>query len=169
MPVFFHLLDGRLEACRPLSQGTRLPEPGLVPPSELDISFCPQLTSILAANPATSLWSLATLIGNNGNFRFLLLPLSLLKAFSCVTHTHSHIPVFSPPISLGCPGNFQAEEPTAWGGLVSGPCVLSVGLCHQGLPSVPSICDWGFGSVCLCLGLGRCVSGTRARISVNQS
>lgn len=55
----------------------------------------------------------------------------------------------------------------AWGGLVSGPCVLSVGLRHQGLPLVPSICDWGFGSVCLCLGLGWCVSGTRAMIYVN--
>lgn len=84
MPVFFHLLDGRLEACRPLSQGTRFPEPGLVPPSELGISFCPQLPSILAENPATSLWNLATLIGNNGNFRFILLPLSLLKMFSSV-------------------------------------------------------------------------------------
>ena len=82
--MFFHLLDRRLEACRPLSQGTHLPELGLVPPSELDISFCPQLTSILAANPATSLWNLATLIGNNGNFGFILLPLSLLKVFSSV-------------------------------------------------------------------------------------
>ena len=84
MPVFFHLLDGRLEACRPLSQGTRFPEPGLVPPSELGISCCPQLPAILAENPATSLWNLATLIGNNGNFRFILLPLSLLKMFSSV-------------------------------------------------------------------------------------
>ena len=52
---------------------------------------------------------------------------------------------------------------------MSGLRVLSMGLCHQGLPSVPSICDWGFGSVCLCLGLGWCVSGTRVMIYVNQS
>ena len=64
---------------------------------------------------------------------------------------------------------FRQRSPWPGGGLVSGPCVLSVGLRHQGLPLVPSICDWGFGSVCLCLGLGWCVSGTRAMIYVNQS
>jgi hypothetical protein len=43
-----------------LSQGTWLPEPGVVLPNELGISFCPQPTSLLPANPNRSLWNLAT-------------------------------------------------------------------------------------------------------------
>lgn len=61
--------------------------------------------------------------------------------------TRTHRPVFSPPMSLGCPGNFQAErrpEPgreTQWHGRV---CCLWV--CVRGGSSGtgthhPSICD----------------------------
>lgn len=91
-------------------------------------------------------------------------------------HTRTHTPVFSPPISLGCPGNFQAEwrperrrrGPVAW------PSVRSVGLCRGGSSgtgiSHPSICDWGFRGVCVwaCV-CELCVSGTRAVIYVHPS
>lgn len=130
-------------ACRPLSQGTRLPEPGLVPPSELGISFCPQLTSLLASNPALSLWNLATLTGNNGNFRFFFSSLyRYSKGFPLsYMHTRTHTPVFSPPISLGCPGNFQAERRPELrrGGPVARPSVLSMGLRPRWI-----IRDWDF-------------------------
>lgn len=45
--------------------------------------------------------------GNNGNFSFSSPPSIITqKVFLSATHTS----IFSPPISLGCPGNFQAER-----------------------------------------------------------
>lgn len=56
-------------------------------PSELGISFCPQITSLLATNPAMTFWNLATLAGNNGNFSFILLLYHYSKGFP-QSYTH---------------------------------------------------------------------------------
>lgn len=86
---------------------------------------------------------------------FTLLPLSLLKRFSSKPHTqtHTHTPVFSPPISLACPGKFfrQRGVLSVGGGKAwwHGPvCCLWACVRHGSSGTViyrPSICDWGFG------------------------
>lgn len=84
---------------------------GLAPSSELGISFCPQPTSLLAAKPARSLWSLAT---RRKQWKLGFVVSSLYhysKGFpQSYTHTHTLQLFFSPPISLGLPGNFQSEK-----------------------------------------------------------
>lgn len=87
---------------------------GLAPSSELGISFCPHPTSLLAAKPARSLWNLATL-RKQWKLGFVFPSLyHYSKGFLKPTHmrvcTYTLQLFFSPPTSLGLPGNFQSEK-----------------------------------------------------------